>query len=117
MSDPNIRKLAIPKLTYSKYCSKCNYCVKAEWAKNKGVEWGQLTVYCCANGGLYTDCGKTFCPHGISYAVKLGQEEPVFNPEDWKPERFNKQKPFIYNNQLDDNNGEENPKPSKQRKL
>lgn len=91
MTDSNIRKLTIHQITYSKYCAKCNFHVKAEWAKNKGVEWGQLVIYCCVDGGQYSKEGKTVCPHGISFATKLGQEEPEFNIEDWSPERFKKE--------------------------
>jgi len=91
--DQNVRRLTVHKLTYSKYCSKCGYCVKAEWSKNQGVKWGQLTVYCCANGGLYTDQEQPICPNGIGWTVKLGQEEPEFNPDDWGPERFTTQPP------------------------
>jgi len=89
--DENIRKLTLHKHTYSKYCAKCGYCIKAEWAKNKGVEWGQLVVYCCATGGERPKEKIPICPHGISYTTKLGQEEPEFNPEDWGPERFIKE--------------------------
>ena len=94
MSDPNIRKLVIPKLTYSKYCGKCKFCIKAEWNPNEGVKHGILIVYCCANGGLYIDHGKSICPHGVSYGVELGQAEE-FSPEDWT-ERFKRPESLLY---------------------
>lgn len=94
MSDQNIRKLCIPKLTYSKYCSKCDYCIKAEWSPNEGVKYEMLNVYCCVNGGKFIDKGK-ICLNGIEYEVPLGTEQ-TFNPEDWRPERFNKTELFTY---------------------
>jgi len=109
MSDLNIRKLIIPKFTYSKYCSKCKFCVKAEWSRNEGVKYGMLNVYCCVNGGSFP---KPICPHGIAWWTPLGTEQ-TFNPEDWGPERFNKKETFTYT--LEEPKGER--EPSKQRKL
>lgn len=100
MSDPNIRKLSIPKLIYSKYCSKCKFCVKAEWSPNEGVKYGMLIVYCCANGGKFCDGKQVICPHGVAYCIPLGTEE-TFNPDDWRPERLNKTETFIYTEEVE----------------
>lgn len=76
-----------------------------------------LNVYCCVNGGKFYDNKQATCPNGIGYEVPLGTEQ-TFNPEDWKPERFNKANQLIYDDPLDDDSDErEKSKPSKQRKF
>jgi len=89
-----VRKLALDKLTYSKYCAKCQYCIKAEWAKKEGVKYGMIDVYCCAQGGASHSEGAIYCPNGVAYGVCLGTEEE-FDPADWGPERFEIQKPWF----------------------
>ena len=84
MNDLNIRKLAIPKYTYSRYCSKCKYNVKAEWCQDNGVKFGMLDVYCCVNGGEFK---PPTCPHGVAYRIALGVKQE-FCSADWKPERL-----------------------------
>lgn len=84
MDDLNIRRLCISKLTYSRHCSKCKYCVKAEWCQDNGVKFGVLDVYCCVNGGKFK---PPICPNGIAYDVALGVKQE-FVSADWKAERL-----------------------------
>lgn len=88
MNDINVRKLVLFKTVYTRYCSKCPFCIKADWNKNKGVKYGVIDVLCCKNGGKCKDSINNVCPHGIAWNICLGEESISFNPEDWKLDRF-----------------------------
>jgi len=88
MIDVNIRRLSLPKITYSKYCAKCGFCIKAEWNPNDGDKHGIIDVQCCKNGGNCDSDINDRCPHGIEWNVCLGDETVKFDPKDWKSNRF-----------------------------
>jgi hypothetical protein len=81
--DQNIRKIVVGKGCYSKYCSKCPYCVKSYWEENEGFKHGWIGVECCVNGGKSD--GEVICPNGITWFICLGESQS-FDPEMiWKP--------------------------------
>jgi len=71
LEDPNIRKVVLDKIAYSRYCVKCQYYVKAYWEEKEGFKYGWIGVECCANCGCRSE--QPVCPEGIGYEICLGQ--------------------------------------------
>lgn len=79
-NDSNVRIIIVHKDCYSKYCSKCSYCVKAEWSKNEGFKYHVLDVQCCMEGGKKGV--MPVCPNGVAWHVCLGETQ-TFNPNEF----------------------------------